>query len=278
VDRNGLQFTTVGELPPELVGYMQPHITQHELFIRAAIEGRRDHVYQAAMYDPLTAATLSLDKIVEMCDELIVAHGELLPPLDSKKTRVPASGKKFPSVNPADFRRSWHETQTQKARDYIGQWQLLGAFPSLKSGEVSLDQVIPFEEEFLKRGDGAVDLKATWSANGQTLNWIPATAGTKGNVDLDRFLGRVEWAIGYAYAEVDSVHARDTVLSFGSDDGIRIWLNGQEVFSREVARNYKEGSDTVAVHLNSGINRFLLKIDNYRNSWGFGLEVPKANF
>lgn len=82
VDRAGLQLTRVGELPPQLVGYMQPHVTQQELFIRAALEGRRDHVYQAAMLDPLTSAILPVDKIVEMCDELIAAHGEVLPPLD----------------------------------------------------------------------------------------------------------------------------------------------------------------------------------------------------
>jgi alpha-galactosidase len=33
------------------------------------------------MFDPLTAATLSLDQIVQMCDELIAAHGPLLPKL-----------------------------------------------------------------------------------------------------------------------------------------------------------------------------------------------------
>ena len=82
VDRGGLHFTTVGQLPPQLIGYMQPHIVQHELFIRAALEGRRDHVYQACMFDPLTAATLRLDQIVQMCDELIAAHGELLPRLE----------------------------------------------------------------------------------------------------------------------------------------------------------------------------------------------------
>ena len=75
VDRAGLRPTTVGELPPQLVAYMSPHVHQHELFIRAAIEGRRDHIYQAAMFDPLTAATLNLDQIVQMCDELIAAHG-----------------------------------------------------------------------------------------------------------------------------------------------------------------------------------------------------------
>jgi len=278
VDRNGLQFTTVGELPPELVGYMQPHITQHELFIRAAIEGRRDHVYQAAMYDPLTAATLSLDRIVEMCDELIAAHGDLLPPLDTKKTRVPTSGKQFGVVDPKDFRRSWDDTRSSQAKDFVMNWHVLGAFPSPKAGEVSLGQHTPFEDDFLKREDGTVDLKAAWQNNGNTLKWLPVTADNKGHVILDHHLGGLEWVVGYAYTEIDSIHPRDTVFTFGSDDGIRIWLNGRDVYSREIARGYKAGSDSVAVHLNSGTNRILFKIDNYQNGWGFGLEVPKANF
>ena len=107
VDRAGLQFTTVGELPPQLVAYVMPHVQQHELFIRAALEGRRDHVYQAAMFDPLTAAMLTLDQIVEMCDELIAAHGELLPTLDAKRTLVPTSGESFGPVDPTTLRASW---------------------------------------------------------------------------------------------------------------------------------------------------------------------------
>jgi alpha-galactosidase len=111
VDRNGPQFTTVGELPPQLAGYLQPHLTQHELFIRAALEGRRDHVYQAAMFDPLTAAVLPLDKIVQMCDELIAAHGDLLPKLPAK-TLVPTSGKKFTSADMKAYRQSWQNVKS----------------------------------------------------------------------------------------------------------------------------------------------------------------------
>jgi len=107
VDRTGLHFTTVGELPPQLIGYMMPHVVQHELFIRAACEGRRDHVYQACMLDPLTAATLTLDQIVEMCDELIAAHGSPLPNLDAKRSLVPASGKPCLPVDPKSLRASW---------------------------------------------------------------------------------------------------------------------------------------------------------------------------
>lgn len=112
VDRSGCRFTTMGELPPQLIGYMSPHVTQHELFIRAALQGRRDHVYQAAMFDPLTAATLPLDRIVELCDEMIAAHGDLLPPLDAKRTLVPASGKTFGRVDPAALRKSWDNAHT----------------------------------------------------------------------------------------------------------------------------------------------------------------------
>ena len=119
VDRSGLRHVTVGELPPQLIGYMQPHVTQHELFIRAALEGRRDYIYQAAMFDPLTAATLSLDQIVEMCDELIAAHGfncsgGCLPKLDCRKSLVPMSGKTFSPPTPVELRRSWDTAHAQE--------------------------------------------------------------------------------------------------------------------------------------------------------------------
>jgi alpha-galactosidase len=107
VDSAGPRLSAVGDLPPQLVGYIQPHVIQHELFLRAAVEGRRDHVYQAVMFDPLTSATLTLDKIVELCDELIAAHGQCLPKLDVKKTLVPTSGENFPKVQTEDCRKSW---------------------------------------------------------------------------------------------------------------------------------------------------------------------------
>ena len=114
VDRAGTRLTVVGELPPQLVGYIMPHVAQHELFIRAATEGRRDHVYQACMLDPLTAATLPPDRIVEMCDELIAAHGRLLPNLDAKKTLVPTSGKNYGVVDPHQLRARWEAARKEQ--------------------------------------------------------------------------------------------------------------------------------------------------------------------
>jgi alpha-galactosidase len=49
------------------------------LMVRAALDGSRDHVYQAALLDPNTGATLTTEQTVAMCDELIHAHRHLLP-------------------------------------------------------------------------------------------------------------------------------------------------------------------------------------------------------
>ncbi len=111
VDRTGCHFKHVGKLPPQLIAYMQPHVSQHELIIQAALEGRRDHVYQACMFDPLTASLLTTDQIVSLCDELIAAHGMeneggVLPNLDAKRTLVPTSGLTFSRVDAKLLRQS----------------------------------------------------------------------------------------------------------------------------------------------------------------------------
>ncbi|MCW8133349.1 MAG: alpha-glucosidase/alpha-galactosidase [Planctomycetota bacterium] len=277
VDRAGLQFTTVGALPPQLIGYIQPHVTQHELFIRAAMEGRRDHVYQAAMFDPLTAATLSMDQIVEMCDELIAGHGGLLPKLEAK-TLVPGSGKTFGAIDPRDLRASWDAAAKKANEDAITQWQLIGPFKSPKAGEISLELETPVEADFLKSKDGGVDLTKAYKDGAETLKWKEYSADKKGRIVLDRALTACEWCVAYGYTEIESVHPRETVLTCGSDDGIKIWLNGKVVHVNEVMRGYTPRADAVTVQLQAGINRILVKVDNYTAGWGFGVGVPKANF
>jgi alpha-galactosidase len=271
VDRAGLQFTTVGELPPQLVGYMNPHITQYELFIRAALEGRRDHVYQACMYDPLTAATLTLDQIVEMCDELIEAHGDLLPKLE-KKSLVPTSGKQFSPPTPQELRASWDAAQAEKVVDCIEEFDVIGPFPGATPDRISIHETTPVECDFLN-GDGSVDLTKSYG----DLSWRHVEAN-KGFVDLRRSLGAVEYALGYAYFEVTSIHQRETVLKIGSDDGFKIWLNGKEIGALETQRGHKLGENEIPIFLAAGVNRFLVKIDQKTHGWGFSIQVPKANF
>ena len=80
-DADGLHPQHVGALPPQLAALIRTNLNVHELVVRAALERRRDHVYHAAMLDPHTAAELSLDEIHELVDELLAAHGDLIPEL-----------------------------------------------------------------------------------------------------------------------------------------------------------------------------------------------------
>lgn len=79
VDRAGVRSTRVGALPAQLAALNQAYLNVGELTLLAALEGRRDHVYQAALVDPATAATLSVRRTKEMVDELIAAHADLMP-------------------------------------------------------------------------------------------------------------------------------------------------------------------------------------------------------
>lgn len=79
VDRSGIAPTYIGDLPPQLAALNRTNINTQLLTIEAAITKRREHIYHAAMLDPHTAAELSMDDIVALCDDLIEAHGEWLP-------------------------------------------------------------------------------------------------------------------------------------------------------------------------------------------------------
>lgn len=79
IDANGVQPTIVGALPPQLAALMRTNVGVQELTVEAALTGRRDHVYQAAMLDPHTAAELDPQQIVSLVDELLAAHGAMMP-------------------------------------------------------------------------------------------------------------------------------------------------------------------------------------------------------
>ncbi len=74
VNGTGIHPTVIGDLPPQLAAMNMSNINVQLLTIEAAKTKNREHIYHAAMMDPHTAAVLSLDDIVAMCDELIEAH------------------------------------------------------------------------------------------------------------------------------------------------------------------------------------------------------------
>ena len=78
-DGRGIHPCAVGALPSQLAAMNESNIAVQRLTVEAALTGKREHIYHAAMLDPHTAAELDLDQIWSMVDDLIEAHGDWLP-------------------------------------------------------------------------------------------------------------------------------------------------------------------------------------------------------
>jgi alpha-galactosidase len=76
---DGIEPQPVGSLPRQLAALIQTNVNVQGLTVEAALTGRRDAVYQAAMLDPHTGAELSMDEIKSLVDDLLEAHGEWIP-------------------------------------------------------------------------------------------------------------------------------------------------------------------------------------------------------
>ena len=79
VNGSGIQPQFVGEIPPHLAALMQTNINVQSLVVQAVLKGRAEYIYHAAMVDPHTSAELSLEQIWALVQELISAHGDMIP-------------------------------------------------------------------------------------------------------------------------------------------------------------------------------------------------------
>ena len=79
VDASGIKPCHIGALPLQLAAMNSSNIYPQLLTIEAAVTKKKEYIYQAAMMEPHTAAELSIDDIVSLCDDLIEAHKGWLP-------------------------------------------------------------------------------------------------------------------------------------------------------------------------------------------------------
>ena len=79
VDKSGVTPCFIGDLPEQCAALNRTNINVQLLTIEAAMTLSKDKIYQAAMMDPHLQSVLSIDDIVSLCDDLIVAHKGWLP-------------------------------------------------------------------------------------------------------------------------------------------------------------------------------------------------------
>jgi len=164
-----------------------------------------------------------------------------------------------------------------QAQEPLTGWLLLGPMPVTAQTEkppteaeqkafFRIDQVNPESTSGVKAGQG-------FPYGSARLLWQPAPASQNGSVDLEAFFGPLDFAAAYAYLEWEESAAREVVLGIGSDDGIRVWHNGQLLHDFMGGRELTPAEDLVKVALQPGLNRLLVKVQDMEYTWGFSIST-----
>ena len=146
------------------------------------------------------------------------------------------------------------------ARRFMGEWSLAGPFDAADMDD--LPTVYPPETE-------AVPARSYKGKGGAAVGWRTVRADAAGYVRLDDRIKPNEQAIVYAAAYVSSPDERAATLLLGSDDGVRVWINGELVHTNPAYRAAEPDLDRVSVRLNKGWNKVLLKILQGAGGWGY---------
>ncbi|MBI5094026.1 MAG: DUF4838 domain-containing protein [Candidatus Hydrogenedentes bacterium] len=164
------------------------------------------------------------------------------------------------------------------AEVYIRSWFLCGPFPDApgKTGDTSSLHLEGFEKDYLAAHGGearpqVADGQAE-SFEGGTAKWIAHTSNAD-IVSLDQALSPASNVLGYAYCEIEADADMACLLALGTNDGCRMWLNGEQVFDYPGARTLKLDDNLIPVFLNKGRNPVVLKVEQRGNKWEFALRL-----
>lgn len=193
------------------------------------------------------------------------AHALVAPRTDDVSVRLGGQGDilawlvsgPFPNVGALERRG------TGFARDYLA-----NAGGEAQAAAVEGAPIPPIREE--RETDPAL-------RNPRRPGWRLAVGTTKGGLDLAALLDGSKPAIAYCYTELVSAHDRDVTLLFGSDDGAKVYLNGDLLFHKQIARGVKRDEDRVPLHLHAGVNRLLFKIEQGDGGWGLMARLVDPN-
>ncbi len=86
VDRLGVHPCHVGDLPAQCAALVQTNVNVQRLAVKAILERDREAAIHAVMLDPLTAATVPLDGIRRMVEEMFAAQPEYFQGFKSSRT------------------------------------------------------------------------------------------------------------------------------------------------------------------------------------------------
>ena len=140
----------------------------------------------------------------------------------------------------------------------LGDWHAAGPFTA-EHGNLAFYKVYEPETKEVNTGD-------TFEVNGKTIKWEKQSHWVDEQVHND-IVG--ENSATYLFRNIASVTQQNALLYIGSNDALKVWMNGTELLAKNVQRDAVADQEQVQVNLKPGNNKLLLKIVNYSGPSGF---------
>jgi len=145
------------------------------------------------------------------------------------------------------------------ASPFVRSWRVASPVPAKRGGTV--------EDE--------MDVESTYLAP----TFDPAAAGWKkvqsrsDRLDLNRVVSSQSPMLAYLMFAVKSPTKHEALALLGSDDGVRVWVNGTLRWSHAIHRDLTRDEDKFEVPLEAGWNRILVKVKNDYGAYGVTLRI-----
>lgn len=172
--------------------------------------------------------------------------------------------------SPQDIRLAIYE---QEGR-YFSYWLTCGPF--------HIENEYGPKPDFLEPPGGEAEVKPYpglrfTAENGKEFMWDKYDSPTPAEINLKEYYEKNTDAVAYAYCRIESPVDKLVKATFGSNDGIVIYCNGQKVFQIHEKRSLIPDENEVTLPLKAGNNHILLKIDQWKGGWGFSFRLPEEN-
>jgi predicted Ser/Thr protein kinase len=151
------------------------------------------------------------------------------------------------------------------------EWLVVGPFENH-----GIDEVLPPEQ--------SVNLAAGIPGKGGVVRWkkgLPelrsASSGRAAVFDLAALFTPNTQTVAYAMIHVKAPAAMEATLLLGSDDGVKVWVNGTVVHRHEQGRGVRIDEDHVPFRLLKGWNQMLFKVTQWNQGWGLSVRITDSS-
>ncbi|MBK7877723.1 MAG: ThuA domain-containing protein [Planctomycetes bacterium] len=153
-------------------------------------------------------------------------------------------------------------------------WRVLGPFDRVGAKPIVLERARETSKGVTIDAERP-DLAARYTGREKAeFGWRDARADPKTSfLDLRAFYDGFDEVSAFAFARVGSNTKRKAKLLVGSDDMVRVWLNGALIHEHDVYRAWREDEDELDVELQPGENALLVRVDNGGGGWSFDVKV-----